>query len=159
MPASNFERMMAIIDGVFETRNDPDQLQVTERDMAKLQALHPATVSEYNEGNGPCVWVLLIPTTRAIMQQFLDGTVSENGILQQTVPGTSFEAVYLCSATTLPEYRGKGITSRITIEAINSMKAEHSITDLFVWPFTSEGEALAKKLADKLQLPLYVRKH
>lgn len=159
MSASNFERLMAIIDGIFETRNDPDQLQVTQDDIAKLQALHPATLSEYNEGNGPCVWVLLIPTTKAIMQQFLDGKISENGILQQTVSGTSFEAVYLCSATTLPEYRGKGITSRITLDAINAMKAEHPITDLFVWPFTPEGEVLAKRLAEKLNLPLHVRAH
>lgn len=156
---SNFERMIAIIDGVFETRNDPDQLQVTEKDIAQLQELHPATLSEYNEGNGPCVWVLLIPTTKAIMQEFLAGKISENGILQQTKPGTAFEAVYLCSATTLPEYRGKGITSRITIDAINAMKAEHPVTELFVWPFTPEGEVLAKKLAEKLNLPLHVKPH
>lgn len=150
---------MEIIDGVFETRNDPQQLQVTQKDLAKLQALHPATLAEYNEGNGPCVWVLLIPTTKAIMQEFLDGKISEKAILQKTLLGTSFEAVYLCSATTLPEYRGKGITSRIAVEAINSIKAKHPIADLFVWPFTPEGEILAKKLAEKLELPLHVKTH
>jgi hypothetical protein len=159
MADSNFRRMMEIIDGVFETRNDPDQLQVTEKDIAKLQALHPSTLSEYNEGNGPCIWVLLIPTTRAIMNQFLEGTISENGILQQTKPGTKFKTVYLCSATTLPEHRGKGLTSKLTIDAINSMRAENPVTDLFVWPFTKEGEVLARKIAESLNLPLHVRKH
>jgi GNAT superfamily N-acetyltransferase len=134
-------------------------LQVTQKDIAKLQALHPATLSEYNEGNGPCIWILLIPTTRVIMNQFLQGQISENGILQQTKPGTKFEAVYLCSATTLPEYRGKGLTSKLAIEAINNIRAENPVTALFVWPFTKEGEVLAQKIADRLRLPLRIKKH
>ena len=157
MTASNFERMMEIIDGVFETRSDPDQLQVTQNDIAKLQELHPATLSEYNEGNGPCIWILLIPTTKAIMQSFLEGNISENGILQQTRPGTAFDAIYLCSATTLPEYRGKGLTMQLVLEAIGSIRKEHSIEHLFVWPFTPEGEVLAQKVAERVGVPLHVR--
>ena len=41
---SNFERMMQIIDEVFSTREDPDQLQVNENVIARLQELHPATL-------------------------------------------------------------------------------------------------------------------
>ncbi len=159
MGQSNFERMMEIIDGVFETRNDPDQLQVSEQDIERLQALHPATLSEYNEGQGPCIWVLLIPTKKEIMNEFLAGKISENGILQQTKPLTKFEAIYLCSATTLPEYRGKGLTSKLTVDGISSICSENPVTDLFVWPFTKEGEILARKIADQLKLPLHVRVH
>lgn len=159
MTKSNFERMIEIIDGVFETRNDPDQLQVTEEDQAKLAALHPSTLSEYNEGAGPCVWVLLIPTTLQIMNDFISGKISENRILEFTQPGSKFEAVYLCSATVLPEYRNKGLATKLTLDAISAMKAAHPITDLFVWPFTKEGEALAQKIAGKAKLPLHVRSH
>jgi len=159
MAASNFERMMEIIDGVFDTRDDPDQLQVTQQDIARLQSLHPSTLAEYNEGKGPCAWILTIPTTTTIMKQFLSGEISENKILQLTQPGTKFEAVYLCSATVLPEYRNKGLATKMTMEAIDAMKAENPITDLFVWPFTKEGEALAQKIADKAGLPLHIRKH
>ena len=159
MGQSNFERMKEIIDATFATRNDPDQLQVTQEDIARLQALHPATLSEYNERQGPCVWVLLIPTSDELMKKFLNGDLSENGLLQQTKPGTKFEAVYLCSATTLPEYRGKGITSKVCREAIEKIKAEHPVSTLFVWPFTKEGELLARKIADRLKLPLRVKAH
>lgn len=159
MPVSNFERMMEIIDRVFDTRDDPDQLQVTEKDIAKLQSLHPDTLAEYNEGNGPGVWILTIPTTKAIMNQFLSGEISENMILQLTQPGTKFEAVYLCSATVLPEYRNRGLATKMTLEAIEAMKAENPITELFVWPFTKEGETLAGKIATKASLPLHVRPH
>lgn len=151
--------MMEIIDGVFETRDDPDQLQVTENDISKLQSLHPSTLAEYNEGKGPCVWILTIPTSKQIMNQFLSGEISENRILQLTKPGTKFEAVYLCSATVLPEYRNKGLATKMTLDAIEAMKAQHPITVLFVWPFTTEGRSLAQKIAVKAELPLHVRSH
>lgn len=150
---------MAIISEVFATRNDPDQLQVTRDDVRKLQAIHPATLSEYNEGSGPIVWLLIIPTTNEIMQKFLDGKISENQILRQTKPGDKYDTIYLCSATTLPEYRGKGITMRITLEAIDAIRKDHPITSLFVWPFTEQGKHLAEKIAEKTGLTLYRRKH
>jgi hypothetical protein len=159
MEESNFERMIAIIDSVFDTRQDPDQLQVTEEDIARLQALHPSTLAEYNEGNGPCVWILTIPTTRNIMEQFLSGEISENRLLQLTQPGTKFETVYLCSATVLPEYRKKGLATKMTLDAIADMEKENPIEALFVWPFTPEGRVLAQKIADKAGLPLYIREH
>lgn len=159
MAATNLERMIEIIDGVFSTRNDPDQLQVTEEDIARLQLLHPATLSEYNEGHGPCIWVLLIPTTKTIMQEFLEGKITETALLYNTPPGIAYEAIYLCSVTTLPEYRGKGLTTKLTLEAINAIRSENPITDLFVWPFTKEGEILAQKIAVQLQMPLHLRAH
>lgn len=151
--------MMEIIDGVFDTRDDPDQLQVTQRDIAKLQSLHPDTLAEYNQGDGPCVWILTIPTTKAIMNQFLSGEISENMILQLTQPGTKFEAVYLCSATVLHEYRNKGLATKLTLDAIAAIKVENPIAELFVWPFTKEGETLARKIAAKAGLPLLIKEH
>src|ERR1043165_4164813 len=103
---SNFNRMMKGIDEVFATRNDPDQLQVTPGQIKKLQALHPASLSELADENGPLIWVLMIPTTNKIMKDFLAGIISENELLNQTTPGMSYESVYLCSASTLPEARG-----------------------------------------------------
>lgn len=159
MAASNYERMMEIINEVFATRNDPDQLQVTRDDVKRLQAIHPATLSEYNEGEGPIVWLLIIPTTNEIMEKFLRGEISENQVLQRTKPGEKYDAIYLCSATTLPEYRGKGITTRIALEAIDAIRKDHPITSLFVWPFTEQGKHLAEKLAAKTGLTLRARKH
>lgn len=148
---------MAIINDVFETRGDPDQLQVTQADVKKLQELHPATLSEYNEGNGPCVWVLIIPTTKKIMQRFLRGEIGETKVLHETDPKAKFEVIYLCSASTLPEYRRKGITTRITLEAIEAIRKDHPIEALFVWPFTAEGKVLAAKIAERTGLKLYTR--
>ena len=73
----NFERMLELIEEVFETRNDPDQLQVDQQVLQRLQEIHPATISEHNEGKGPCIWILLIPTTKKVMDDFL-GIMAKN---------------------------------------------------------------------------------
>lgn len=159
MAESNFQRMIAIINETFATRNDPDQLQVTEQDREKLEQLHEDTLSEYSEGNGPCVWVLIFPTTKKLMHEFIEGKLSETELLHRTDPKDKLECIYLCSATTLPEYRNKGITSRVTLDAIRSIGRSYPVNTLFVWPFTPEGRKLAEKISEQAGLPLQVRAH
>ena len=151
---SNFTRMMQIIDEVFATRNDPSQLQVNEEVIEKLQKIHPVTIAEYNEGSGPCVWVLVIPTTIEIMNLFLNGIITEQELFDRTLPGMNYEAVYLCSATALPEYRNKGLAKRMCVEAIEKLRKEYPIKNLFVWAFTHEGDALADSISKETGLPL-----
>lgn len=153
MPSSKFERMLQLVDEVFSTRNDPSQLQVDETVIQQLQQLHPATVSEHDD-DGPAAWVLLIPTSEALMNRFLDDEISEQELLDLNAPGTKFEAIYLCSASVLPEYRRKGIALQLTLDAIEKIRKDHPIKTLYVWPFTKEGDALANLLAEKTGLPL-----
>jgi hypothetical protein len=150
----NLKRMLAIIDETFATRKDPNQLQVTENDIQKLQNIHPSTLSEFADKDGPAIWVLLIPTTKKIMDDFLSGKISERNILERTEAGENYNAIYLCSVTTLPEYRGKGLTKKLAIKAIESIRKIHPIKYLFVWPFTKEGDALAKKISEETGMEL-----
>ena len=152
---TNFQRMLALIDDVFATRSDPDQLQVDEAVIEKLQAIHPATLGEYNEGNGPCVWVLVIPTTRAVMDDFLAGRITEQQPLDRTESGQPFEALYLCSATVLPEYRRRGLALQLCVDAINAIQLKYPLQYLYTWPFTPEGRALAEHVAKKTGLTLF----
>lgn len=109
MSKSNFERMLQLADEVFAVKNDPDQLDVNQDVLERLKRIHPATVSEYNDGNGPVAWVLLFPTTLDLMRQFLDSTISEKELFARTPLDIKYEALYLCSALVLEEYRRKGI--------------------------------------------------
>jgi hypothetical protein len=146
--------MLQLIDEVFATRNDPGQIQVNQAQLKKLQAIHPRTLSEVANNSGPLIWILLIPTTKAIMHDFLEGKISEKQLLEKTKIGDTYNCIYLCSATTLPEYRGKGETRKLCLTAINAIRNEHSIDTLFAWPFTPEGERLAEKLAAQTGLAL-----
>ena len=154
MALSNFERMIKLAEDVFASRTDPDQLSVDENVIRRLQRIHPATVNEYDDGNGPAVWILMIPTTLDLMNKFLEKKISEKELFELTPLETSYEALYLCSAMALPEYRGKGIAKKLTLQAIERIRKDHPIKAFFVWPFTEQGDALAEKVAGLTGLPL-----
>ena len=106
---SNFDRMIQLADDVFASRTDADQLSVDEKVMIRLQEIHPASLSEYNDGNGPAAWILLFPTTSELMNDFLAKRITEKRLFELTPLGISYDAIYLCSALVLEEYRNKGI--------------------------------------------------
>jgi hypothetical protein len=142
---------------VFSVRNDPDQLSVDQDVIKRLQKIHPSSVSEYSEGNGPLIWILLIPTTETLMKDFIWGKITEQKLFDLTPLKEKYEAIYLCSAMTLPECRNKGITKNLTLKAIEKIRKKHPIKSLFVWPFSKEGAMLAEKIAATVNLPLLVK--
>ncbi len=157
MALSNFERMIQLAEEVFDVRNDANQLSVDEEVIKRLKNLHPSTLSEYDDGKGPVVWILVIPTTRDLMNRFINKSITEQELLDLTPLNIPYEAIYLCSAMVLPEYRNKGIAKKLTLEAIESIKKQHPIKSLFVWPFTKEGNSLAEHIAKLSSLPLLKR--
>jgi len=157
MGKSNFERMLELADEAFSSRTDPAQLNVDEDVIKRLIQIHPSTVSEYDDGNDPVVWILIIPTTNELMVQFLSKNISEKELFELTPTNIKYDTIYLCSAMVLEEYRGKGIAKKLTIDAINNIKRVHQVNTLFVWPFSKEGDALAAYVANKTQLPLRKR--
>jgi len=154
MPESNYERMIQLAESVFDTKSDPDQLDVDEKVIERLLKIHPSTVSEFDDGNGPVVWILVLPTTSVLMNLFLSKEISEKELFYTTPIEASFDAIYLCSAMVLEEYRGKGLARKMTLDAIESIKKEHPIKNLFVWAFSKEGNGLAERVAQLAQLPL-----
>lgn len=157
MSKSNFERLIQLSDEVFSSRTDPDQLNVNETVMEHLQLIHPFTISEYDDGNGPVCWILCIPTTLDLMNQFINKKISERELYELTPLNAKYEAIYMCSALLLEEFRGKGIAQCLAIKAIEGIQLGHSIKALFLWAFSKEGEKLAEKIAGLTGLPLHKR--
>ncbi len=157
MTLSKFERMLQLADEAFEYRSDPGQISVDEEQRERLEQIHPATLSEYNEGDGPIAWVMVIPTRAAIMQQFINHEITELQLLQLTQPGDDYDTIYLCSAMVLEEYRRKGIAMQLTLKAIADIRKEHNMQTLFVWPFSEGGDSLSMLIAEQLGLPLLKR--
>ena len=122
MALSNFERMLQLADEVFATKNDPHQLDVNEEVIQHLQQIHPATVSEYDDGNGPVAWILLLPTTTELMHPFLEQKISEKELFEKTQLNISYDTLYLCSAMILEEYRRKGIARKLTLKAVEAIR-------------------------------------
>ncbi len=132
MTSKNFDRMVKLAEEFFETRNDPCQISVNEEVLEKLHAIHPASVTQQADEDGPVAWILVIPTLREIMEKFLSLTINEQQLLDQTPLGAAYDSIYLCSVLVLPEYRGKGLATRLTVKAIQSIQKQHSVSSLFV---------------------------
>jgi len=159
MAADNYSRLMQLAEQVFAFKNDPDQLNVDEGVIEKLHRIHPATLLEEQDMNGPVAWVLLIPTTLDLMHRFLGGSITERQLFELTDPGMVYEAVYLCSALVLDEYRRNGIVKRMACDGIEAIRKGHPLKALFVWPFSPEGDKAAEAISQVTALPLYTRNH
>ncbi|MGV9013731.1 MAG: hypothetical protein ACOH13_14150 [Flavobacteriales bacterium] len=155
---NNYERLIQLAEDSFAAHDDPQQLVVTPEVLARLRCLHPATVSERTEADGPVAWVLLLPTTLALMEQWLAGTITEKELYEQTPDQGPYEAVYLNSALVLEEYRGRGISKELTIAALEDIRQDHPVKALFNWPFSPQGAAVAQAVAKHVGLPMHVRK-
>lgn len=158
MTLPNYERMLRLADEFFSVRTDPEQLNVTPEVIERLKRLHPATLSDHSTTEGPVVWILLIPTVSEVMEHFLDGRVSEARILDLTPEGASYDALYLCSALVLPEYRRRGLALKVAAGAVEAIRRDHPIATLFYWGFSAEGRRLAEAVARAAGLPLRVRR-
>jgi len=149
--------MIELADTAFSVRTDPNQLSVDQNVIERLQKIHPSTMSEFDDGNGPVVWILVIPTILDLMHQFINKEISEKELFEQTPLDIQYDALYLCSAMVLEEFRGKGLAKKLTLDAIENIRKEYPIKTLFVWAFSREGEGLAEKIAVLADLPLKKR--
>lgn len=157
MTLSNLERLIRLADEVFAVKSDPSQLDVDQSVRDRLLQMHPSTLSEYNEGQGPCAWVLLIPTTLELMHRFVSGEITEKELYELTPLDVAYEAIYLCSALVLDEYRRKGITRKLALDAIRKIGEKHPLKAACVWAFSPEGDRAAEVIAGQAGLPLYKR--
>ena len=153
----NFERMLDLVGEFFDVKNDPGQIDVDEKVLKKLSKIHEATISQKENKDGPIAWILVIPTTKKIMQDFLENKISENELLNKTKPSQKFEAVYLCSASVLPEFRNQGLAKQLTVQAIRKIKKNYPVEYLYYWKFSKGGERLAESISSAMKIPLRVK--
>jgi hypothetical protein len=154
MKEKNFERMVRLANEFFEAKSDPEQIDIDETVIDRLAKIHPETMGEVADDNGPVAWSIVIPTSNDTMERFLNGTINELELLKRSEQSNNFEAVYLCSALVLPEHRGKGFAKKLITNSIRMIRQDHPITALYYWAFSSEGDALSKTISEELRLPL-----
>ncbi len=150
--------MIKLADEFFEAKSDPTQISIDARTMDTLKKIHPSTLGELTNKDGPIAWVLVIPTTGKLMKDFISKKINEHQLLRSTLPGLKYDALYLCSALVLPEERGKEYAKRLLIKSIKTIKRKHPIKSLFYWGFSAEGKRLASAVAKEFALPLYARR-
>jgi uncharacterized protein YdeI (YjbR/CyaY-like superfamily) len=154
---SNIDRLIKLAEETFAMNNDPSQLQVDQAVRDRLISIHPATMSEFSNENGPVAWLLILPTTLDLMERFITREITEKELYELTSPNDKYEAIYLCSGLVLDEYRRKGIIKQLALKAIDDIRRDHPIRCLYNWAFTEEGDRVAERLAELTGLSLYKR--
>jgi GNAT superfamily N-acetyltransferase len=157
IPKNNLERMIQLAVEFFAAKDDPSQISVNSKVMLKLKRIHPSTMMEKKISKGPIAWILVIPTTHELMEQFLARKINERELLNKTPLRVKYDSIYLCSALVLPEFRGRGLAKSLMIKAIKSIQKVHPINCLFYWGFSIAGRRLARSVAKELHLPLHQR--
>jgi len=153
----NLERMIQLADEIFGMKQDPTQISVNPKVRTRLLKIHASTLTEKRLKKGPIAWILLFPTTEDLMKQFIQRQITERELLKKTPLRIQYDAIYLCSALVLPEYRRKGYAKRLARKAIKSILKQHPIKSLFYWAFSVEGKKLSVSLAKEFSLHLYKR--
>jgi len=153
----NRERMIRLAEEFFDMKNDPDQITVDGEVIARLTKIHPRSMSEERDADGPVAWILVIPTTTPLMEAFLRRAINERELLEKTPLAVPYDALYLCSALVLPERRAQGLARALTLDAISAVRRDHPLKALFYWGFSGGGDALAASVARASGLPLYRR--
>lgn len=153
----NLKRMLELAEEFFGAENDPDQIFHEEKDMDALMRIHSSSVTEIANEDGPIAWLVILPTTNELMEKFLKKEISERELLLKTNPGDAYQALYLCAALVLPEFRRQGIIFNAAKNTITTIEKEYSIHALFTWAWSPEGRENARKIAEALKLPLYER--
>ncbi len=151
----NLERLIKLAEDTFAIKSDPRQLNVNQKVIERLERIHPSTLAEYDEGEGPVAWLVVIPTSTELMQKFISDEITEKELFELTPTEGTYDALYLCSALVLEEYRRKGIVKELALKAIKEIMKDHPIQSLFVWAFSSEGDSAAGNIAMIVGLPLY----
>jgi hypothetical protein len=154
---SNYQRLIKLAEETFAMNNDPSQLQVDGEVRKRLVQIHPSTLSEFSDENGPVAWLLVIPTLREVMERFIVKDITEKELFELTPLNVKYEALYLCSGLVLHEYQRKGIIKKLALKAIEDIRKDHPIQFLFNWAFTEGGDRAAEKLAELTGLPLLKR--
>ena len=73
--------MIQLAEDVFDARSDANQLSVDEEMIERLERIYPSNLSGFNDGKGPVVWILVIPTTTDIMNKFINKSITEQELL------------------------------------------------------------------------------
>lgn len=132
----------------FGTDLDPEQLNPDSADVKHLLK-HRSSLVVAKEKGVIAGFVFSWPTTKKLMGEFVNKEINEQKLFDLSKDLKSFDAIYLCATIVRPEFRGKGLSTKLAMRSISGLSRKKKM-DLFCWPTTKEGEFAINSLSKKL---------
>lgn len=152
------EKTRKIAEEFYGTETHPDQIPITTESAAKLDSISDLWFNcELDDQGEPISWIVVIPTSIRIMNDFVSGTITERQLFDATTPATAQEALYLCSVFTLPDYRRQGLAEKLMVQTIKEFELTGK-KELFVWIYSPEGKQMVETLQKKYDRFIHIRK-
>ena len=151
-------KTMRIAEEFFGTASDPEQIPINTESFLKLQRLHEKTFVCKEVDGEPISWIIVIPTQKQLAESFLSGKITERELLDSSEPQEKFEALYFCSAFTVPEHRGQGLAKKLLLTAFMAIPLVGDPL-LFAWPTSEAGVELTKELEKLLDKKIRIKKN
>ncbi len=152
-----FKRVLEISEQFFGTQDDPEQMPISQDSADKLLSIHPGTiVYKFDENKNPVAWAVIVPTSLKTKDDFLQKTITEKQLLDIATKEKKFDAIYLCAAFVLPEYRRMGYAKALLIEAIKNVFNGKDIP-LYGWIYSEEGRILLNSVSMELNKKIEIR--
>jgi GNAT superfamily N-acetyltransferase len=106
----------------FETRKDPEQMQITPNNTKWIYAKHPDWVNIATQGGEFVGGAFCFPITKKSAKEFAQGNISEKELFKEAKAGViNLEAIYFCSVLVMPKYRGQKIGNALVKKLLIKM--------------------------------------
>ncbi len=139
-------KTMKLAEEFFGTATDPRQIPITQQCLRRLRSLwKDAFLYELDGGSEPISWVVVVPTQAELARLFVNGTLTERQLFDQTEPAKRYDALYLCSMFTVPSRRRQGLATKLMVQAIQTAPVAPDAM-LLAWPMTIQGEGVVRKI-------------
>ncbi len=154
------EEARALAESYFKTEESPDQMPTTKENSTWFRTAIPSCLQIIRHKKKIMGFGLILPCTKKLMNDFVSKKITEAELfeaIKRTEAYKKREAIYFCSVFVQPAFRGKGLALKALTQAITSTFDLSQHPPLFYWAYSKEGDILAKKLSEQLDVPLYKR--
>ncbi len=146
---------------LFKTQEDLSQLQINDKNSEFIYKKFNKSqnIVKYKD---EVIWeVLVLPCKKTYMKLFLADKISESQLFEKitkNVDYTNYNCLYICLAYIKTEHQKKWLATKATIKTIQKIIDDKKNIELFARWYSKTWAKICKKVAEKLNLPIYIKK-
>lgn len=138
----DIEKISEVATELFGTDEDETQAQPTVENTLKLILVEKHDFICLKNAGNLVAWSAVLPTSKELMEQFLNRTINERELFDLAVAQPCFECLYLVAAIVLPKWRRRGIGTSLMKAQIEYFKNKYKINIFYALILTKEGKKL-----------------